>query len=97
MRSFSRGAAETGKVEIFGSALLQARRLKLISALNIISAAKLCPSGLAVGVINVCLPRGRAAGDKQAYKEKSHPRASKLIFRLKGLFDGKPDLAASRA
>jgi len=45
-------------------ALLLPRRLKLISALNIISAAELCPSGLAVGVINVCLLRSRAAGDK---------------------------------
>jgi hypothetical protein len=57
-------------VEILWLALLLTRRLKLISALNIIFAAELRPSGLAVGVINVCLirRRSRTAGDKQAYK-----------------------------
>jgi hypothetical protein len=44
------------------------RRLKLISTLSIISAAELCPGCLAVGVINVCLIRRRAAGDEQECK-----------------------------
>jgi hypothetical protein len=83
-------------VEIFGSALLLTGRLKLITALNVISAAKLRPSGLAVGVINVCLPRGRAAGDKQ-HVSKSATLMRQTHIWLEGPFDGKPDLAASRA
>jgi hypothetical protein len=76
-------------------ASLLTRRLKLISALIIIFAAELCAGCLAVGVINVCLirRRSRAAGDKQACKQKHLPHGLTHIS-LEGLFDGKANLTA---
>ena len=57
------------------------RRLKRGSALNIIFGAELRSLGLACGIIKVGPLRSRAAGDKEACKQKRHPHAS-LAFRL---------------
>jgi hypothetical protein len=72
---------------------LLTRRLKLISALIIIFAAEFCAGCLAVGVINVCLVRrrSRAAGDKQARKQKQRPHGP-IIFRLKDFLMAKRTL-----
>jgi hypothetical protein len=61
--------------------LVLTRRLKRGSALNIISGAELRSLGLACGIIKVGPLRSRAAGDKEACKQKRHPHAS-LAFPL---------------
>ena len=59
--------------------LVLTRRLKRGSALNIISGAELRSLGLACGIIKVGPLRSRAAGDKEACKQKRHPHATTLL------------------